>query len=183
MMESSSPSPARTSSFTPWRARLSCATARRIRSLVLLIVLLWAIRTTLADCNLVTSESMAPTLETGDRVLLNRLAYGVRLPGLGWLLRWNTPQRGEIVVLRSPANGHWLVKRVVAGPGDIIDQITVPEGQYFVMGDNRDHSSDSRYFGCVAEDQIVGRVVGIVISMDRDQCFKPRWQRFGSSVP
>jgi signal peptidase I len=56
--------------------------------------------------------------------------------------------------------------------------LTVPEGEYFMMGDNRDDSYDSRYWGTVKRDRIVGRASLVVLSMDRQDYYKPRWRRF-----
>ena len=56
--------------------------------------------------------------------------------------------------------------------------ITVPPGKYFMMGDNRDNSNDSRFWGTVDRERIVGRASMVVISLDRQHYFEPRWHRF-----
>lgn len=121
--------------------------------------------------------SMVPTLDDQDRLIVNKLAY--------WL---GDPRVGDIAMLKYPEDpGKTFVKRVVAGPGDQIrsengrvfrngvpipdDFIseeyrssdtwgpeTLPKGYYFVMGDHRNNSSDSRTWGYVPRDYIVGRV-------------------------
>ena len=130
----------------------------------------------------IPSPSMEPTLDVGDRVLVNKLSY-----------RFHDVNRGDVVVFERPPgastgqNGEIkdLIKRVIAVGGDSIeakegtvfvngDQIdedylepgtptdnlpltAIPEGQVFVMGDNRTNSEDSRIFGPINEDAIVGR--------------------------
>jgi signal peptidase I len=62
------------------------------------------------------------------------------------------------------------------------NSITIPEGHYFMMGDNRDNSADSRYFGFVKRDRIVGRAIDVVISLDINNRYRPRWKRFFSRL-
>lgn len=86
---------------------------------------------------------MEPAFRSGDRVLVNRLAY-----------RWRPPRAGEVVVLRDPQrDGHVLLKRVAAAPGG---DAAAASGIY-VLGDNAAQSRDSRAFGVVAVERILGR--------------------------
>jgi signal peptidase I len=168
---------------------------------------------------------MRPTIIEGDRIFVNKLAYGLKIPFTTiHLARWNTPQRGEIVVFFSPEDGVRMVKRVVGVPGDVIWMVDnhlfingeplsytadhgrvmeqlgrsrhevqglpqvnamrdfgpfkVPQGQYFMMGDNRDNSRDSRYYGTIPADLIVGRSSRVILSLDYDDYYLPRMGRF-----
>jgi len=60
--------------------------------------------------------------------------------------------------------------------------VVVPKRHYFMMGDNRDNSADSRYFGFVERNQILGRANSIVISLDPGNYYRPRWERFFSDL-
>lgn len=125
--------------------------------------------------SVVRGGSMWPALRDGERILVEALT-----PRLGSLARF------EVVVLHPPGGDEErFVKRVVGLPGDVIEvgagllrvngeviatgiagfpsprAIVVPEDSYFVVGDNVNHSFDSRSFGCVGASRIVGRVVGL----------------------
>jgi signal peptidase I len=162
----------------PGRLRFERPGRRRWPSVVALtmagaLVVCWAF---VAEPLTVRSSSMAPTLEDGDRIIVNKLAYRASEPGVG-----------EVIVLESPDGSGLVVKRVVAVDGDevgiedgvlvvnamprveeYVDQRTidgvyfgpveVPDGMVFVMGDNRAESVDSRDYGAVPVDDVVGRV-------------------------
>jgi len=100
--------------------------------LLLLIALMLAARSSLANHYLVPSGSMQPSLQIGDRIVVDMRAYGVRTP-LGNRVVWPvaTPARGEVVVFDSPADGERLVKRVVAVAGD---HVRLRDGQLTVNG-------------------------------------------------
>ena len=213
---------------------------QEIRPLLILAVVLFSIRSSLADWNDVPTGSMRPTILEGDRVLVNKLAYDLKVPFTTLhLAEWGNPQRGDIVVFFSPHDGKRLVKRVIGLPGDTLElrqnalvvngqkleyqplaeellrdipaadragrtfaseqlpgqthavlgdpalpalrdfgPYQVPEGKYFMMGDNRDNSFDSRYWGPVERKQIVGRATAVVMSLDKNNYYAPRWQRF-----
>ena len=129
---------------------------------------------------IVPTPSMAPTLLIGDHVIVNKVAYKI-----------TKISRGDIVALYSPLERKDLVKRVIGLPGEEIflsndgkiyingkelnepylpknleayynnEYFKLGEDQYFLMGDNRNNSSDSRVFGPVSSKQIFGKVLFI----------------------
>ncbi|MFO0590095.1 MAG: signal peptidase I [Polyangiaceae bacterium] len=89
-------------------------------------------RSSLADHYHVPSESMLPTVVVNDHILVNKAAYGVRVPfSHVTLAELAGPSRGDVVVLESPESGIVLLKRVVAGPGDTV---AVRDGQLLLDG-------------------------------------------------
>ncbi|MFI5379457.1 MAG: signal peptidase I [Tepidisphaerales bacterium] len=93
--------------------------------LVVALVLTMA-RSMFIDWNDVPTGSMKPTIIEGDRILVNKLAYDLKLPYFTWdnqafpIIKWADPKPGDIVIFFSPKEGTRLVKRVVAGPGDVV---------------------------------------------------------------
>ncbi|MDR5899855.1 signal peptidase I [Halomonas vilamensis] len=187
---------------------------------VLLVVLV--VRSFIVEPFQIPSGSMRPTLEVGDFILVNKFAYGLRLPVVHTeILDVSEPERGDVMVFRFPNEPSVnFIKRVVGLPGDSIRYegkqlyvngeavpkalleegpetspqqlllaeemggaeyqvynnpldpgpqlrtVVVPEGHYFTMGDNRDHSNDSRYWGFVPEENIVGRAFAVWMHWD-----------------
>lgn len=150
------------------------------------------LRANVMEAFVIPTRSMAPTLIPGDRILTNKLGISTR-----------TFARGDLVVFRNPENRRQMfVKRIVGLPGDTVevkerellingealhrvpDNVTpsspsqimsqmVPAGSYFVLGDNRDLSHDSRAFGFLSHGEIVGVVTYLYWPANS-------WSRFGS---
>lgn len=187
--------------------------------MIVAFVLAVLLKTFLLQAFWIPSESMVPTLEVNDRVLVNKLTYVFR-----------DPQRGDIVVFSDPASSTdegalevlWesltsgfgvtppgeedFIKRIMGLPGETVEvnggvlyidgepvpeeqstgggylggatedygPFTVPEGEYFVMGDNRPFSADSRsLLGTIPDDHIVGRAFVLVWPPGRAEILSP----------
>src|ERR1051326_815689 len=101
-----------------------------IKVFLVMILIISSLRSALADWNDVPPGSMKPTIQEGDRVVVNKLAYDLKVPFTTIeIWKWDDPKRGDIVVLFSPVDGVRLVKRVVAIPGDTI---SMTNNQLFV---------------------------------------------------
>ena len=106
--------------------------AREWLPVVLMIGLLLAARSTLADHYHVPSGSMESTLMPGDHVIVNKAAYGLRIPFTKQVVAFDdAPERGDVVILDSPDDGVRLIKRVVAVGGDRVDLLG---GRLFIDG-------------------------------------------------
>jgi len=121
----------------------------------------------------IPSGSMEPTLQVGDHIAV--IPY-----------RGGEPQRGDVIVFRSPVNADDLmVKRIAGVAGDLVEgsqgKLIVPRDCYFVLGDNRTNSFDSRNWGVLSRTLIVGRARMILWSsgtgaMEPHANAQPRWR-------
>ena len=256
------------------------------RGLMLFFAVMIVFRSAVADWNQVPSGSMKPGILDGDRIVVDKLAWDLRVPFTDVrLIRWSDPARGDIVTFDNPLDGRLFIKRVVAIPGDRVEwrrdrlhvngvratytplaepevrlltvenprrsnfyrerlmggnrvvmldgrpgggdwmdgvlsrsgrkksecarcetraasagpalakaicmccntsacssfpPFTVPEGKYWMMGDNRDNSSDSRFIGFVDRRHIYGRAHAVAFSVDDD--YWPRFRRFFTNL-
>jgi signal peptidase I len=106
---------------TPTRPARSTGAKNWLGLLAFSLVLVFT-RASLADHYVVPSGSMEPTVQVGDRIFVNKAAYGWRVPLTGlWLTPPSVPERGSVVVLTSPDPGPVLLKRVVALPLDLVE--------------------------------------------------------------
>jgi len=184
------------------------------RSFFPVLAIVLVLRSFLVEPFQIPSGSMLPTLEVGDFILVNKFAYGLRLPVAGTkIVEMNDPKRGDVMVFKFPEDRKTnYIKRVVGLPGDTIryegkqlyindtlvpevhlanippqklfeeslgsvvhkiyedprrnhgvgeGEWLVPENAYFVMGDNRDNSNDSRYWRFVPDELVVGKAFAI----------------------
>ena len=116
---------------------------REVVTLVAFIMAVGAGRSSVADHYYVPTGSMIPSVEVGDRVVVNKLAYGLRVPFTSrTLVPFSGPRPGEVVVLRSPEEPDvTLLKRVVAVPGD---EVAVRDGLLYINGLRAPMAQDER---------------------------------------
>jgi signal peptidase I len=230
----------------PAGARRWLAAVRRLwqsnKGIIAFLLLMALFRSAIADWNRVPSGSMLPTIREGDRILVDKMAYDLRVPFTHVdLVHLHAPQRGDIVTIDSAAAHELLVKRIIGVPGDTVSllnnvltingrtvryeavrgpvlpgdrevlagymreqiggvthavrlaalapsprssfgPVTVPPASYLMLGDNRDDSADSRYFGYFQRREIMGRVGYVAYSLDPDHFDRPRFTRFGARL-
>src|SRR5450631_4656523 len=95
---------------------------KKNRGFIVFILCFGFFRTAIADWNPIPSGSMRPTLLEGDVVLVDRLAYDLKVPITGIAIaRISDPERGDVVTFASPKDGARLIKRIVALPGDVVE--------------------------------------------------------------
>jgi signal peptidase I len=114
--------------------------AHELRAIVFILVGVLAARSTLADHYHVPSGSMEPTLISGDRVFVDKLAHGLRIPFTDFrITEGDTVVRGEIVIFDSPHDGKRLIKRIVAVGGD---DVVIQKGRLSINGEPMAHGGD-----------------------------------------
>ncbi len=144
-----------------------------------------AVRAFVVQTFYIPSGSMEPTLMIGDRILVDKLSYHLHGVGRGDIVVFSRPPgepaspelkdlvkrviglpgerissepNGTVLINRKPLSEPWLSASARSDPGPPIRPHVIPPGEYFVMGDNRGNSQDSRYFGPISKSIMVGRV-------------------------
>lgn len=163
----------------PGTKRKKSALGEALESVVVAVILAVLIRLFVLEPFYIPSGSMEPTLREHDRIIVSKLNY-----------HFQEPKRGDIVVFKYPVDPRRnFVKRLIAAGGETVQiknsrlyingepvpedylprglrfpdygPVTVPEGSYFMMGDNRNNSEDSRVWGFLPRNLIVGKAVVI----------------------
>jgi signal peptidase I len=168
--------------------------ADTLKTIGLSVILAFGIRVSVAESFFIPSGSMEPTLQVGDRLIVDKVSY-----------HFNQPKRGDIVVF-SPTDKTsiecglarearlFFIKRVIGLPGEKVEvkggsvfvnnqplketyiaakpeyqwgPVIVPQESYLVLGDNRNNSCDSHYWGFVPRDRIIGRALFRFYPIDR----------------
>jgi len=148
---------------------------RQVLAIVLIAIGVFFLSRATVQSSVVLGSSMEPSFEDGQRLMVNKAVYHFR-----------DPQRGEVIIFQPPSESrHDFIKRLIALPGDTIEikegtvylngqtidetyikeyptytmeMKEIPEGEYFVLGDNRNHSNDSHSWGTVPRENIIGKV-------------------------
>jgi signal peptidase I len=147
------------------------------------LLLAFIIRTFIAEPRYIPSASMVPTLLKDDRLVIEKVSYYFHSPDFGDIVVFNPPVELQS---RGYPKDQAFIKRIIGRPGDNIKitegkvylngepleekyiaeppespmkEVKVPTGEYFVMGDNRNDSNDSRYWGFLPKQNIIGRAV------------------------
>lgn len=190
-----------------------------IEAIGIALIAAFFIRTFIVQAFKIPSGSMLPTLQIGDQILGNKLAYGIRIPFWDhYLVQFGKPKRNDIVVFTYPIDrSKDFIKRVIGVEGDVVEirnkkvfinskpiedrhayfeeanmsrgvllrdnygPKSVPQGHIFVMGDNRDRSYDSRFWGFVDLNDIIGKAFFIYWSWNGTDRWV-RWERLGHSL-
>ncbi|HHX50755.1 MAG TPA: signal peptidase I [Clostridia bacterium] len=156
-----------------------------VESVAIAVILALLIRLFLIQPFYIPSGSMEPTLQVGDRIIVNKLST-----------RFRDPERGQVLVFKYPLDiSRDYIKRVVGLPGETFEirqgrvyidgqlleedylpgdlshsdygPVQIPEHSYFMLGDNRGNSQDSRVWGALPDNLIVGRAVVVFWPLNR----------------
>ena len=152
-----------------------------LQIIAIALALAFLIRAFVAEPRYIPSDSMLPTLEVGDRVVVEKISYLFRPPAPGEIIVFNPPQQLQI---QGYDPDQAFIKRVIGTPGKTVaiqqgkvylddvplaedyiaeppeyqmGQVQVPREQLFVMGDNRNNSNDSHVWGFLPKGNIIGR--------------------------
>ena len=177
-------------------------------AIVIALVLALVIRTFIVQAFKIPSGSMLPTLQIGDHILVNKFIFHFVSPQRGEIIVFKYPKDekrdfikrviglpGEKLEVRDKQvfiNDRPLVESYAVhadpdvqdesfSPRDFLGPIVIPPGEYFMMGDNRDHSMDSRFWGFLDQKKIRGKAFLIYWSWDSEK-FRPRLGRMGKIV-
>jgi len=172
-------------------------------AIVIAVVLALLIRTFVVQAFTIPSASMSGTLLVGDYILVNKFIYRFRDPSRGDIIVFKYPWDenrdfikrvvgvgGDEVVIKGrqvlvngrPLDEPYAIFTGVNPHGDSgHGPVTIPPGSYFVMGDNRDNSQDSRYWGLLKREKIRGKAFMIYWSWDGENRW-PRFRRLGKII-